>query len=251
MIVNYTASGWKVITQRAHGVLAAQFAFQWKAAQRPPRWVETLLAIAEHDDAEVELDGENLLTPQGGPLNYDMKKFDPDHCIKLSRFSITKSRYIALLTSMHMQFLYQSESKTSAQAKAFLAEQLKLQAEWRHELNISKNEADSTYSLLEWCDAFSLLLCKQEIQPEQRAVEVSKGPDGKEYQLYHLSANQLTLNPWPFETSAFTVYFESRMISQLQFDSSAAFRKAFNEAAVQETVWELVKSKVPRKVKKI
>lgn len=251
MIVNYSASGWQVITQRAHGLLAAQLAFQWKADKRPTRWIETLLAIAEHDDAEVELDGENLLTPQGGPLNYDMKKFDLDHCIRLSRFSVTKSRYVALLTSMHMQFLYQSENKTSAQAGAFLAAQQKLQSEWRRELNISKEEADRTYSLLEWCDAFSLLLCRQDIQPEQRAIEVSKGPDGKEYQLHHLSANQLTLHPWPFETTAFTVHFESRMISQLQFDSSAAFRKAFNEAAVQETVWELVKSKVPRKIKKI
>ena len=55
MIANYTENGWQVVTQRAHGILAAQFAYHWKKSERPDRWVETLLAIAEHDDAEVEL----------------------------------------------------------------------------------------------------------------------------------------------------------------------------------------------------
>jgi hypothetical protein len=55
MIVNYTEAGWEVITQRAHGLLAAQIAGQWKHIVRTGRWTETLLAIAEHDDAQVEL----------------------------------------------------------------------------------------------------------------------------------------------------------------------------------------------------
>jgi hypothetical protein len=75
MIVNYTPDGWEVITQRSHGLLAMQLGMEWKQAARPQRWAETLLAIAEHDDAEVELDGEHLLTPRGGPLNFDMKQF--------------------------------------------------------------------------------------------------------------------------------------------------------------------------------
>src|SRR5438874_1948302 len=152
MIVNYSEQGWQVFTQRAHGLLAAQLAFYWKEDQRPPRWMETLLAIAEHDDAEVELDGENLLTPQGGPLNFDMKTFDLEHCKRLSRFSETKSRYVALLTSMHMEFLYGKEAGTGEQAKVFLQEQQKLQAAWRQELNLTREAAGRIYALLEWCD---------------------------------------------------------------------------------------------------
>src|SRR4051794_8176184 len=106
MIVTYRQNGWEVITQRAHGILAAQIGFNWKVRQRPDRWCETLLAIAEHDDAEMELSGEQLITESGGPLDYSMKTFDLEHCERVAAFSITKSRYIALLTSMHMEFLY-------------------------------------------------------------------------------------------------------------------------------------------------
>jgi hypothetical protein len=35
MIVNYKETGWEVITQRSHGILAAQIALQWQQKQRP------------------------------------------------------------------------------------------------------------------------------------------------------------------------------------------------------------------------
>ncbi len=80
MIVTYTEGGFHVVTQRSHGVLAAQNAAQWKNPSIEDRWVETLLAIAEHDDAEVEPDGEAVLTKQGGPLYFNMKEYDPVLC---------------------------------------------------------------------------------------------------------------------------------------------------------------------------
>jgi hypothetical protein len=68
MIANYTAAGWEIITQRVHGLLAAQIAAQWAHGLRTARWAEMLLAIAEHDDAQVELEVDNLLTPQADRL---------------------------------------------------------------------------------------------------------------------------------------------------------------------------------------
>lgn len=251
MIVNYKEGGWEIITQRAHGILAAQLGMHWKLEDRPGRWMETLLAIAEHDDAEVELEGENLLTNQGGPLNFSMRNFEPEHCERLSKFSITKSRYIALLTSMHMEFLYKKEEKTNEQVKKFLQQQRKLQEKWRTELRLEKEAAEKIYSFLEWCDAFSLLICQNQIQPEHRSIEISRGPQGNKYQLYQVEAEKLTLDPWPFEPSSFHVYFESRLISQLQFKDPAEFREAFHKAKVDETAWELVKSKIPLEKSKI
>ena len=70
MIVNYTEQGWEIITQRAHGLLAAQVAMDWRKKDRPERWTETVIAIAEHDDASIELEADDLLTPQGGPVNF-------------------------------------------------------------------------------------------------------------------------------------------------------------------------------------
>ncbi|HMH22166.1 MAG TPA: DUF3891 family protein [Puia sp.] len=240
MIVNYNRSGWEIITQRAHGLLAAQLAGQWKVSERPGRWVETLIAIAGHDDAEVELDGENLLTPRGGPLNFSMKAFDEPHCQRVSRFTIAKSRYIALLTSMHMDFLYHKEEKENPAAAAFLKAQRKLQTAWRRGLHITRPEAEKIYCLLEWCDALSLLLCRRDVQPEHRSVEIGIGPDNRSYQLVRQQDNRLTIDPWPFEPASFTVHYEYRELKKLQFKSSAEFRAAFVDASVKEQEWKLV-----------
>lgn len=103
-MISYTNRSWKVVTERAQGLLAAQFAAQWEIAERPDRWVETLLAIAGHDDAAVELDGENLLTPAGESLNFDMKQFAMVHCEKPYMLTQTKNRFIALITSIIWSF---------------------------------------------------------------------------------------------------------------------------------------------------
>jgi hypothetical protein len=251
MIVNYCEKGWEVITQRAHGLLAMQLAMEWKKTHRPQRWIETLMAIAEHDDAEVELDGEELLTPTGGPLNFNMKRFDLDHCIKVRQLSITKSRYIALLTSFHLNFLYQEEAKTNKAAEKFLREQQLLQHQWIKELGMTQEEIKRIYSLLEWCDAFSLIICRQLIQPESRAIEISKGPDSVPYELYQLDHSKLTVCPWPFESKKFEIRYESRLIEQMRFDDSADFRKCFYEAGVRETNWIVAAAPAPRKMKKV
>lgn len=251
MIVNYTEGGWQVITQRAHGILAASLAAQWKATERPLRWTETVLAIAEHDDAEVELDGEALLTATGGPLNFDMKKFELEHCRRLAMLSQTKSRYVALLTSLHMEFLYRKDADDLPEAKAFLKEQKTLQAGWQKELGMTEEETLRCYNLLEWADACSLLLCQSALQPEKRKLEISTGPDGQMYYLTQVDEKTLTIEPWPFEEKSFEVRFEWRLIEQLQFDSSAAFREAFLAAAVQEKAWTFTKQKVAVKKRKV
>ena len=251
MIVNYKEDGWHIITQRAHGILAAQLAMQWREKDRPERWTETVLAIAEHDDAEAELDGENLLTPTGGPLNFDMKTFELEHCQKLSMLTQLKSRVIALLTSVHTVFLYSKEEATNAEAKAFLNEQKTLQEQWRKELGMEKAEVIRLYDLLEWCDACSLLICQGQEQPEKRKLEISTGPDKKMYHLSQVDEKPLPVEPWPFEAKTFTVSFEWRTIKQLQFGSSEEFRQAFLEAPVSETKWIVNKEKVTAKKKKV
>jgi hypothetical protein len=251
MIVNYNLQGWEVITQRSHGLLAMQLGMEWKQSERPQRWAETLLAIAEHDDAEVELDGEQLLTAQGGPLNFDMKQFELAHCNRLFNLSITKSRYIALLSSLHMDFLYRDFARRDPVAKKFLKQQHLMQAKWRKELSISTSEIKSTYSLLEWCDAFSLIICQDLIQSEQRSIEISRGPNSIKHQLFSLGKNILTVSPWPFQSKSFTVHHESRLIKQMKFNSSEEFRKYFNEAKVEEVSWKLVKALIPKNLKKV
>lgn len=241
MIVNYTKQGWEIITQRAHGLLAAQLAQHWNHKIRSDRWLETLLAIAEHDDAQVELERDDLLTPQGGPVDFKMRRFDHAHCCRTLNFAISKSRYIALLCSMHTVFVYQKFAKEDDKAKAFISEQTDLQQQWRKELKLTKAEAGRDYRLLEWCDALSLLLCQHENQPEERSVEISEGPDQQLYQLRQCGADKLTVTPWPFEKDSFDVYFETRLLQQLSFRSTKEFTQAFQEAKIKEKRWLFVK----------
>jgi hypothetical protein len=241
MIVTYKKEEWEVITQRSHGILAVQFAFHWKIKNRPNRWIETLLAIAEHDDAEIELDGEELLTPSGGPLNYSMKIFNKFHCQRLSMLTMTKSQYIALLTSLHMEFLYRKQSTSNKEAFHFLQKQKKIRSSLQTTLGIKKGELEKIYALLEWCDAFSLILCQGQIPPENRSVEISTGPNHVPYQLFQIAAGILVVKPWPFEQNSFNVHFESRCLEQIKFSDSAEFRKAFTDCAVKETIWKIRK----------
>jgi Protein of unknown function (DUF3891) len=241
MIVVYTDRGWQVTTQRAHGILAAQIALNWKIVQRPGRWLETLLAIAEHDDAENELDGENLLTASGGPLNYTMKSFDLAHCEKLDRHAATKSQYISLLTSMHMEFLYGEEAKKNKIARRFLRKQHLFRVSACRQLSIPMAELKCTYSFLEWCDALSLILCGNQVPPENRKLEVSAGADKVCYEVFQLHEKQIVIEPWPFESSAFSVHFETRAVERMHFDRSADFRAAFLNAPVSEIEWKIVK----------
>ena len=251
MIVTYKEDGWYVVTQRSHGILAAQLGANWRVKDRPERWTETLLAIAEHDDAEVELDGENLLTSTGGPLNFDMNVFDLAHYEKLSMLTLTKNRYIALLTSLHMEFLNRKVADNNIICKNFLKKQTTLREKWRKALKITEAETLRIYDLMEWCDACSLLLCQWRLPPEKRKLEISTGPDKKMYYLVQTSDETLTVEPWPFEDKSFYIRFEYRIIKQLQFASSADFRKAFLRAPVAEEVWSVSRHVTQEKAKKV
>ncbi|MBC7440062.1 MAG: DUF3891 family protein, partial [Flavobacterium sp.] len=54
MIVTSHNDGWKIITQRSHGLLSAMLAFQFEIDLPNEIMVPTLIAIAEHDDGVAE-----------------------------------------------------------------------------------------------------------------------------------------------------------------------------------------------------
>lgn len=228
MIVNYTESGWQIITQRSHGLLAGQICAQWKRDQQPERWVETLIAVTEHDDVYNELENTDLLNENGGPVNFKMTCFNKDHCERLMQMALTKSTYIAVLISRHIKFVHGK----AAEAKGFCKVLDKQEKMWMKTAGISANEADTAYQILQFCDAFSLLVCQGLVQPEHRKMEISTGPDNISYGVSEAVKGKLKVNPWPFETDHFTVRYESRMIKQLSFKNVNEFRKAFTSAEI-------------------
>ena len=219
MIVNYTAAGWQIITQRAHGLLAAQLCAYWKKDDQPARWVETLIATAEHDDVNNELENKDLINENGGPINFKDTDFDQEKCDKQLAMAETKSAYIALLVSRHTQFLHGAEPR----AKEYIADLKKREKIWMKVAGISEEELCRGYELLEFCDAFSLLICQGLVQPEQRSIEISNGPDGTPYKM-HAEKDKLIVEPWPFEVPSFKVSYELRTLAQLSFKTSEELR---------------------------
>ncbi len=222
MIVNYTESGWQIITQRSHGLLAAQICAHWAKDKQPVRWVETLIATAEHDDVYNEFENDDLLNETGGPKNFKTTGFHKDDGNRLIQMAETKSAYIALLVSRHIQFVHDKDPL----AKEFCQALRKREKEWLAASASHIREVDRSYELLEFCDAFSLLLCQGLIQPEHRKTEISSGPDGKPYTMYSTGENSITVTPWPFDVVSFEVTYEVRSILQLTFKNVVAFRKA-------------------------
>lgn len=228
MIVNYSDAGWEIITQRAHGLLAAQICARWKISKQPSRWVDTLIATAEHDDVYNEFENDDLLNEHGGPVNFKMTSFRKDYCERQLKMALTKSRYIALLIARHIHFVHGKEPA----ATAFCKDLRKKERIWLAETRATKSEIDASYELLEFCDAFSLLICQGLIQPEQRKIEISNGPDQKTYTLFAAPDQSLIVEDWPFEPEEFKINYESRTLSQLAFKSVAAFKKAVDLAKV-------------------
>jgi len=241
MIVNYKSNGWEIITQRTHGLLAMQLALNWKVSERGKRWPELLIAIADHDDAQIELQREDLLTGQGGPVDFKMRSFSLEHGQRTIEFARSKSRYIALICSMHLDFLAGEAGMQTKAVQKFIAVQKAMRTTWRKQLDLSEKEVKSDYRLLEWCDAFSLLICQRDNQPEERWVEISHGPDGRSYKMAQPSAGVLTVQPWPFDKDQFEVWFERREVQQLKFHSCEQFKKALLKCPIKEKSWLIKK----------
>jgi len=229
MIVNYTQQGWEIILQRSHGLLAAQICGHWRKDRQPKRWVETLIAAAEHDDMSNELNFPDLIHKNGGPKNFKMSDFEPGRCEALIELALGKGRFIGLLISRHIQFLYAKDPA----AKLYIKKLIKREITWLQEAQTTLDEISGSYELLEFCDAFSLLICQHLIQPENRKMEISTGPDGKKYDLSLSDHGNLIVTPWPFEANIFEVIYETRHIEQLTFQSSNEFKNILNAAVVE------------------
>lgn len=237
MIVNYTESGWEVITQRSHGLLAGQICAHWRNESQPERWAETLIAAAEHDDVFNENENDDILNANGGPVDFKMTTFREDYARLMISRAVMKSTYVALLTARHIQFVH-GKNKHAA---PYIKELKTLEKYWKDIAGVTSAEIDKAYALLEFCDAFSLLICQGLIPPEGRSIDISDGPDGIVYRVSSEQENVLNVFPWPFDTSAFSLRFESRVLQLLQFRNVKHFRDAFQQATIEQKVVTVVK----------
>lgn len=242
MIVNYLDGHWQIVAQRTHALLAGQLCFQWAKVKGIDRWFETIMAIAEHDDVYNEFENDDhLLNENGGPVNYKMRPFQKVKCEALLENAKTRSQYIAILTSRHIRFLYDDfENKA---VKEYIAHLKRTETKWISQGGFSEQQIVLAYSLLQWCDALSLLICQKLLPPDQRKIEISTGPGGQTYYLYAIDDATLVVEPWPFEKEAFDISFEFRTLNQLAFGSVEEFRQLLYEASPSVQSYRIVSKK--------
>ena len=237
MIVNQQQDGWEVIYHRGHALLAAKLASHWQQQDRPERLIETIAAIFNHDDLEREWEG-NHLGPSGAPLDFTLN--DTIEVNKLRRLvegAFYRGRWVALLTSMHIRFLFELMREQNAELAAFLDEQDMLEKQLRGELKINKAEAEQAYAFMQCCDRLSLILTRQELPERERALEISKGPDGTRYDIMQRNDGSITITPWPFVQSSFTVDVEATYLTQVSFESNEMLTDALKQGEIRTLEW--------------
>jgi hypothetical protein len=242
MIVNPTTTGWEVIYQRAHALLAGDLASHWRADQRPARWFETLAAITQHDDGGREWEGGNHLTEAGAPLDFRLSPFALIQPSQVATDARYQGRWVAMLISMHMSFLYESHRGEDGEVDAWLDEQLAWQKRWRGELSIPKREAEAAYALVQFCDRLSLILCGRGLPVGERSLEIAKGVDGERHDIMQREDGTLVITPWPFEDRQFTVQAEATYLDRLRFDSDDDLREALMEGRIETLTWTFARS---------
>jgi len=233
MIVNHTEHGWDVIFQRAHALLATQIALQWKLRDRPEPWTDLVAAIADHDDGQRDWEGENHLTEAGAPMDFSYQEPDLQQAKRVVDNARYRSRWIAYLTSKHTSTLYEGWRKEKKEIARFLDEQAKYQQKLVKDLQTSSREAESRYRFMFFCDALSLILCKDEIPAGGRKLEIAELPNQQKASVFYRNEKELSLEPWPFEQTQFSLGVEVYHVDQLAFKNDGELYEAFDRAEIK------------------
>jgi hypothetical protein len=240
-IVKPLPDGWQIIYHRSHALLAAQIGGHWRRKDAPPRFYETIAAISHHDDLEREWEQDNL-TPCGAPKDFMMEtETSYPRMYEHLENALYRGRWVALLISVHLARLNQKARGTSPAADEFLERQQELQKQYRQELKITKDEVDRAYAFMQWCDRLSLILCQQQLPDDERALEISKGPDGERYDIIKYQDGLLSVIPWCFEEDRFTVNVEASTLNEVKFADNASLTAALKQAPRSIIEWTFVK----------
>lgn len=243
MIVNQTATGWEIIAQPAHALLSLQLAARWLHASEPPRWWETLHAVAHHDNGWHEWEREPKLTEAGHPQNF-IHMPPPDAIAQWERGvgrGYHQSRWVGLLISRHATSLYSGRKGEVKALDEFLERQHTQQQTWMRELAVTEEEVALGYRWIRFFDWLSLVLCWRRLPDNGSPIALGMGPDGREYVAQRTPTGEVTLNPYPFAEDAFTVTVEARVLHQKTFKDPELFKTIF--WGVQPTLleWQVVK----------
>jgi hypothetical protein len=202
MIVRETGVRFRLVRQHDHGLASGELAAHWAGEIEPREAV--LYAIANHDLAWEELDGEVLWNPETGkPYSFTSYPLRP----KLEAYRRGLDRiqerepYAACLCSMHYRGL-EGDRKTPPSPAFQRAEEERQESIKRGLSERELGELERNFRLLRLCDELSLFVCLNE--PGEHALpfgsEVFEFAGKRMRPVWHGSPKEpaLSLDPNPF-----------------------------------------------------
>jgi len=182
MIVTKSKEGFHIINHAAHGLLAGKIATHIKHNLMPKQWFETIIAITEHDDRQLNFDEKNYLSDIGIPLDFTEESSTNIQVLKRMQRVInsvkSKSSWTRLLVSYHLQFLYGKLRSQSKKVDSFLLEERKMRSKILSDYKIDNKKGKAYYEILRFCDRLSLILCKNEVPTRGRKLEINTSIEG-------------------------------------------------------------------------
>lgn len=237
MIVNKTAGGCEIIFQRAHALLAGKIASEVANKWLPQGpWLEILAAIIEHDDGQQKWSEKKFLNLTGYPEDFTAQNIDLVQARKAVDSARYKSRWMALLISMHTSSLYASFND-HREVYQFLTDQKKLQQTLITELGLPKAQAIDAYRFLRWCDELSLLLCKDHAAKWPSKQLIGELPLGTPR--YITYGDSLSISPWCFANEEVTFDVECYEIKKTSFNDEEELRLYVENMTAQVKTWKL------------
>jgi Protein of unknown function (DUF3891) len=233
-----TDNGWEIIYHRAHALLAAQIAGYWHTPDDTAQLVDTIAAIAHHDDLEREWQG-NHLTKAGAPLDFTLdggENLSVPPLYAHVEEALYRGRWVALLVSMHMSFLSEGKRGEMPELDEFLDKQIELRKTWRKSLGISEADTEKAYAKMQCCDRLSLILCQRQIPEGERWLEIAKGPTGERHDIIQ-RGDTLSVKPWPFKDKKFTVHVDASYLTQMKFESDRELIESLQQAPIKSIEW--------------
>src|SRR5690606_5607780 len=115
-------------------------------------WMETLTAVIEHDDQLLNFKEKSYLNELGMPVDFteDHKTENQilERAHRVLNEAALKSKWTAMLVSLHIDFLYNREEYLGGKLKEFFASQEKARKEYYTYYNIKETEAGEAYDVL-------------------------------------------------------------------------------------------------------
>lgn len=237
MIVNIFDDHFEIIFQRAHGMLAAKIAEQLELTLRPPAdyWLETLVAIADHDDGRRSWEGDFHINEMGYPKDFTEFKFDEKQASRVVSTAECKSRWVAMLVSKHLVELYGDLEE----AQELMKQQYLLQAKIQMHLPFSEAASQMYYRLMKWSDELSLRICKHKIPVKGEKDFLEILPDGSKSFITHLEDKSVA--PWIFKKDKVVFEIEKRIIEKRVYKDDQDLRETLDKAEVSISSYKFIK----------